>query len=60
MSRVHLTDKYVIMHGERPAAEISPAGFCSIYDEERLPYDLYLEETDHNDIDLQIQNLDNF
>ena len=60
MSWEHFRGSYIMMRGERPAAEISPTGLCRIYDEEQLPYDLYLEETDREDIDLQIQNLDNF
>ncbi len=60
MSWARIKDSYMIMHGEQPAAEITPAGFCRIYDDDLMPYDLYLEETDRDNIDLQIQNLDNF
>lgn len=53
-------EKYEIMHIEKRVADISAKGEVCIYSEQFMPYDLYLEETDEPDIDIYINNLDNF
>ena len=53
-------ENYIIMRGEQPAAELSKAGLCRVISEIDLPYDLYLEEGSDDDIELRLQNLDNF
>ena len=52
---------YQIMHMEKPVATVSLAGKAEIINEKFMPYDLYLEEDDSdNDIDIRINNLNNF
>lgn len=51
---------YTIMHGDRKVADIHRDGTCIIYSEQMMPYNLYLESTEKNDIEIRIQNLDNF
>lgn len=51
---------YEIMHMEKVIAEISTNGKAKIYKTNFMPYDLYLEEDDENDIDILINNLDVF
>ena len=53
-------ENYIIMRGEQPAAELSTTGLCRMISEIDLPYDLYLEELSDDDIELRLQNLDNF
>ena len=60
---VHADSKqntYVIMHAEEAVAELSSSGQCIVHNEPFMPYDLYLEELQNENIDVQIQNLDNF
>lgn len=52
--------EYEIMHGDEKVASICKTGMCSIYREEMLPYNLYLEQVQEDDLDTRIQNLDNF
>lgn len=51
---------YEIMHMEKVVATISSIGKAGILDEIFMPYDLYLEEPEDNDIDTMINNLENF
>ena len=51
---------YEIMHMERIVASISSTGKIEIFDEKFMPYDLYLEQEEENDIDTRINNLNNF
>lgn len=53
---------YIIMHGNKEIAAIYKNGSCKIYLENFMPYNLCLEELaqDDDDIDIRIQNLDNF
>lgn len=51
---------YEIMHMERAVASISALGKAQVVDERFMPYDLYLEETEDNDIDTMMNNLVNF
>ena len=54
------SDKYEIMHLEKKVACISSGGEVQIYQEQFMPYDLYLEELETQDIDTQVNNLVNF
>ena len=53
---------YQIMHMEETVAEISDTGKARIISEQFMPYDLYLdeEEAESYDIDLRLNNLNNF
>lgn len=53
---------YQIMHMEKTVAEISDTGKARIISEQFMPYDLYLdeEEAESYDIDLRLNNLNNF
>lgn len=51
---------YKIMHMEKTIAQISSNGKAAIYEETFMPYDLFLEENDENDIDILLNNLDVF
>lgn len=53
------SDTFEIMHMERIVAKISLNGKAEIFDEKFMPYDLYFDE-DENDIDILINNLNNF
>lgn len=53
-------EKYEIMHMEKIIAKVSTSGDVRIYQEQFMPYDLYLEEIEMPDIDVQINNLNNF
>ena len=52
--------QYDIMHGNQKVADLNRNGTCHIYDEKMMPYNLYLEQPDSEDIDTRLQNLDNF
>ena len=52
--------EYYIMHGEQKVAVIHKNGICEIYKEEYMPYNLYLEQGAEDDLDIRLQNLDNF
>ncbi|MBQ3544871.1 MAG: hypothetical protein IJA34_07805 [Lachnospiraceae bacterium] len=51
---------YELMHMERIVATISTIGKALIYNEKFMPYDLYLENEQGNDIDTLMNNLTNF
>lgn len=51
---------YEIMHMEKIVATISTIGKVEIMNEKFMPYDLYLEKEEENDIDTMINNLNNF
>lgn len=53
-------DTFEIMHMDKIVAKISSNGRAKIFEEKFMPYDLYLEEEDENDIDILINNLNNF
>ena len=53
-------EKYEVMHKENVVADISTSGEADIFQEQFMPYDLYLEQTETPDIDVQINNLNNF
>lgn len=52
--------EYEIMRGNQKVASINRNGLCRIYAERMLPYNLYLEQTAEDDIDVRLQNLENF
>lgn len=51
---------YEIMHMERVVAQFSSNGKSRICDARFMPYDLYLEEEDEDDIDILVNNVINF
>ena len=51
---------YEIMHLERVVASNASNGKTRIYEEQFMPYDLYLDTDDEDDIDILINNLNNF
>ena len=53
-------DIFEIMHMDKIVAKISSDGKAEILAEKFMPYDLYLEQDDENDIDILINNLNNF
>lgn len=54
------TTVYEIMHMDRVVAKFSTNGKVKILDERFLPYDLYFEEEDEDDIDILMNNVVNF
>lgn len=50
---------YEIMHGERNVARVDTQGRCKVYDARFMPFNLYLEETEGNDMDADIDTLVN-
>lgn len=60
MKKVHHWDAYTIMHGNQKVVTIRKDGTCSIYSSKMMPYNLYLEMVEDDDIELRVQNLDNF
>ena len=54
------TTVYEIRHMERVVAKFSTNGKVKILDERFLPYDLYFEEEDEDDIDILMNNVVNF
>lgn len=53
-------NRYTIMHGDRKVACIHKDGRCVIYNAGFMPYNLYLEPAEDDDIDGCINNLQNF
>ncbi|MGE9942093.1 hypothetical protein ACQRBH_11025 [Bariatricus sp. SGI.161] len=51
--------KYQIMHGERKVASIDTQGRCTVFDQDFMPYNLYLEDGGE-ELDTFINNLANF
>ena len=51
---------YEIMHMEKKVAEVSTSGKVQIFQEQFMPYDLFLEENEETDIDTLVNNLINF
>ena len=51
---------YAIMHLERHVATIRSDGSCSVYYPQFMPYNLYLEEAEGDDLDVRVNNLNNF
>lgn len=59
-SKKNKVSTYEIMHKEKVVARISTNGKCEILDERFMPYDMYLDTDDENDIDILINNINNF
>lgn len=57
---MHQKITYEIMHMEKTVVSVSTTGNVKIINEQFMPYDLYLEEEDANDIDTMVNNLTNF
>lgn len=51
---------YEIMHMNRVVATVSLSGRADIHDLQFMPYDLYLESDDGNDLDTMVNNITNF
>ena len=60
MSSKRQVINYEIMHMEKVVASIFSNGKAKIYESSFMPYDLYFEEDDENDIDVLLNNLDVF
>lgn len=54
------SDVFEIMHMERVVARVSINGRAEIFEKQFMPYDLYLDGDDEDDIDTLINNLNNF
>ena len=59
-SSKHNSIIYELMHTEEIVARISSIGKVEIINETFMPYDLYLEEDEDNDIDILMNNIINF
>lgn len=53
-------DTFEIMHMDRCVAKISSNGKTRILEQNFMPYDLYFDEQDEDDIDILINNIVNF
>lgn len=53
-------ESYVIMHGNQKVVQIRRDGACRFYDKKMMPYNLYLENVVDDDIEIRMQNLENF
>lgn len=51
---------FEVMHMEKVVAEIATNGKVRLCNPYFMPYDLYLEEEDENDIDILVNNINNF
>lgn len=52
--------RFMIMSQNRHVASIREDGTCTIYAKRFMPYDLYLETAEPNDLDTRLNNLENF
>ena len=60
MKKVNYWGAHTIMHGNQKVVTVRKDGTCTIYSKKMMPYNLYLEEVENEDIELRVQNLDNF
>ncbi len=51
---------YTIMQGNEAIATICKDGTVTIHSSKKMPYNLYLETVEADDIEMRVQNLDNF
>ena len=51
---------YAIMHMDRHVATIRSDGSCTVYFPRFMPYNLYLERAEAGDMDVRMNNLNNF
>ena len=54
------TRVFEVMHMEMVVAKFTMNGKAELYNADFMPYDLYLDEDDKNDIDILINNINNF
>ena len=52
--------RFTVMHKDRRVASIREDGSCTIYAPSFMPYNLYLEPAEQNDLDSRLNNLNNF
>ena len=52
-------NRLTVMHADRKVVSVRGNGSCTFYAKSFLPYDLYLEEADPEDLDARIRNLSN-
>ncbi|MBQ3481265.1 MAG: hypothetical protein IJH48_02865 [Oscillospiraceae bacterium] len=52
--------RFTVMHKDRRIASIREDGSCTIYSPKFMPYNLYLETTEENDLDVRLNNRENF
>ena len=51
---------YYIMHCDRRVATVREDGGCTVYYPSFMPYNLYLEKAESEDLEIRLMNLDNF
>lgn len=51
---------YEVMHMEKLVSTVSSSGRSEILNEQFMPFDLYLEQDDANDVEVLVNNLNNF
>ena len=51
---------FTIMHGESRVASVREDGTCTIYSVKFMPYNIYLEAAEEDDLDTRLNNLNNF
>lgn len=59
-SRKKVSSTYEIMHMDKVVVRFTTNGKAELLQEEFMPYDLWLDEDDENDIDILMNNLSNF
>ena len=52
--------RFTIMHKDRKVASIREDGTCTVYSPSFMPYNLYLEAAEPDDLDTRLNNLNNF
>ena len=52
--------RFTIMHKDRKVASVREDGTCTIYSQRFMPYNLYLETAEANDLDTRLNNRENF
>lgn len=60
MKKAYHWEVYTIMHGNQKVVKIYRDGSYKIYSKKMMPYNLYLEPAEEGDIEIRVQNLDNF
>lgn len=51
---------FTVMHKDRRVASLREDGTCTIYSRRYMPYNLYLEHAEADDLDERLNNLNNF
>ena len=52
--------RFTVMHKDRKVASIREDGTCTIYAPTFMPFNLYLESAQRGDLDMRLNNLNNF